>query len=188
MALTRTYLREIGITEKDMLESIMTEHNATIELEKERARENTEKQQGVIDSLQEKIKNIPNGGEGNGDEWKEKYNEIKGEFDIFKQNVETEKITATKKAAIVKHLETEGANKNLINLLESKFDLEKIEVEENDIKNWKDIVSPIKEQYPEVFGSVKTEVYKPATPAVNNNDSKTGSVMNDYILSQSGKK
>lgn len=75
-----------------------------------------------------------------------------------------------RKKILHKKLEAEGANPKLISLLESKFDLDSIEVEgDADIKGWESVCKPIKEQYADVFGKVEQKPAAVSTPPAGGN-------------------
>ena len=164
----RSFLTALGI-EKEVMQQILDEHGATVELLKEKANEDfdkrAEKLQKTIDDLQSKVDSIdPDSGE-----WKEKHDMLKKEFDDFKAGIETEKTTMSKRTALHAHLKADGANEKLIELLESKFDFAKLELEGEKIKGWEDLAKPVKEQFSEVFGTVEERGANPAVPPKGGN-------------------
>lgn len=90
------------------------------------------------------------------------------EFNDFKSAVEIEKTAATKQSILRKQLTADGANADLVDLLELKFDIAKIELDGDKIKGWEEISKPIKEQYSKVFGTVETVGVVVATPPAGN--------------------
>ena len=167
MALTRSALREKGVTEKEVLDFIMEQHGDTVEAAKEKAKETAETAaQRVIDALQAKVDSLP-ADSGDGTDWKAKHDTIKGEFDTYKANVENGRATSAKRTALRAALKAEGANEKLIELLESKFDLAAIELDGEKVKGFAELVKPVKEQFAEVFGKVETVGIGAATPPAN---------------------
>lgn len=83
---------------------------------------------------------------------------------IAEQEAEAQNIT--KKFALREHLTKAGAK--FPDLLEGKFDLSKIELENGSIKGFDDLVKPYKETYKDLFGenkiTGKTPPAPPATP------------------------
>lgn len=151
MSLTRTALKERGV-DKETIDFIMDAHGETIESTKEKLEAAAQKK---IDALQAKVDSLPADNEKN--DWKDKYDTLKGEFDTYKTNVETEKVTAAKQSALQTALKAEGANEKLIPLLIKSIDDSKLEIDGDKIKDWDNIVKPVKEQFAEVFGTVTTQ-------------------------------
>ena len=92
----------------------------------------------------------------NTDEYKTKYEALETEFNDFKQNIETEKVNSTKTDLLRKKLQTEGVNEKVIKLLEKEFDLNTLEVENDDIKDWDNLINPVKENYSDFFKVTET--------------------------------
>lgn len=173
----RSFLTALGL-EKDIIDQIMAEHGNTVELTKEKAQEDAEKQTGKLNdkiaNLQEQLNNIPK-PDPNEKDWKAEYDTLKGkydtdiaakeeEFSAFKTSVEIEKSENAKRSALRKQLEADGANPKLTALLEKEFDLSKVEIDDGKIKGWDELSKPIKETYADVFGKVETRGASVATP------------------------
>lgn len=90
-------------------------------------------------------------------------------YDDYKANVETEKTATAKQSILLKQLSTDGANPKLINLLEKEFDLSKIELDGDKIKDWDNISKPVKEQYADIFKVEQKKGFEPGNnpPTVN---------------------
>lgn len=168
MALTRSALRERGITEKEVLDYIMEEHGNTVEAAKEKAEETTKTAlQKTIDGLQRQIDDTPK-ADPDGKDWKSEHDALQKkydidiaakdeEFSIYKSSVETEKSENIKRVSLRKQLEADGANPKLTTLLEREFDLEKIEISDGKIKDWDALSKTVKETYADMFGTVKVK-------------------------------
>ena len=78
---------------------------------------------------------------------------VQGEFDTFKNGIETEKIQAGKKARLHGLLKTAGANPDYVDLLEKEFDLAALEEEGDKFKGWEDILKPIQKKRAGLFGT-----------------------------------
>ena len=101
------------------------------------------------------------------DEYKSKYEALEKEYNDFKTGIETEKINTAKSSTLREQLKAEGFNEKMIKLLEKNFDLESIEIEEDKIKGWEDMIKPIREEYAD-FIAVETQTGNPpATPPAN---------------------
>lgn len=176
MALTRSALREKGITDKEILDFIMEEHGNTLEAAKEKAKEAADlaagKLQDKIDALQGQIDNAP---KLDGEDWKAKLDALQAKYDTdiaakgkelsdFKAAVESEKTAATKREAIRRQLAADGANQKLIGLLEKEFDIAAIELDGEKIKGWDELSKPVKESYADVFTVADVKGTPPAAP------------------------
>jgi len=137
---------------------------------KEQYSKKTEK----IIELEADIKDLQ-GKATDADTYKQKYDDMKTkyntdiaakqkEYDDFKAAAETQKTTDAKKSMLRSQLAADGAKSSLIDLLELKFDIGKIEIDGDKIKNWDDVSKPVKEQYADVFGKTETRAASVASP------------------------
>lgn len=101
------------------------------------------------------------------DEYKSKYEALEKEFNDFKTGIETEKINTAKSSTLREQLKAEGFNEKMIKLLEKNFDLESIEIEEDKIKGWDDMIKPIREEYADFIPKETQTGNPPATPPTN---------------------
>jgi hypothetical protein len=106
---------------------------------------------------------------GDYDQIKTNLQKTEEEFTKFKTDTEAEKTTGTKRNALKSHLETAGANPKLIALLEREFDLEKIALEGDKIKDWDTLIKPVKENYGEIFGTIESKGAAVSTPPKSSN-------------------
>lgn len=116
------------------------------------------------------------------DEYKSKYEALEKEFNDFKTGIETEKINTAKSSTLREQLKAEGFNEKMIKLLEKNFDLETIEIEEDKIKGWEDMIKPIREEYAD-FIAVETQTGNPPAnpPAINNPQGGTSNALADAL-------
>ena len=88
------------------------------------------------------------------------------------QEVQTEYTTVkdkmNKELAVVNKLVEDGANPKLINLFKKEVDFERIEFENDQVKNWAEVSSPLKNQYADFFGNVETKGVEPIKPLESN--------------------
>lgn len=186
MALTRAALREMGVTEKEVLDSIMEAHGAGIEALKESAKEAAKLAKETIDGLQAKVDSKPTDNDGDS-EWKSKYeNEVKA----HKATVEShanEKITSAQDKAILADLIDKGAHEQAASLLLGKVDRSKI-VFEGDaekgftVKNGEEAYAPVKAEHSAFFGEIKTVGAGVPTPPKGEIGKSTGHQdMNAFI-------
>lgn len=102
----------------------------------------------ALNELQEKYNDIEAAATSeNKDEYKEKYSALEQEFNAFKTNLEAEKVRGTKLSILKSKLEEEKFNKDIIGLLAKEFDIDSLEIEDNNIKEWDSLATPIKDKY-----------------------------------------
>lgn len=119
-----------------------------------------------IDELNNKVADLE--ATSSNDTSKAELETVKAEFEAYKNNIETEKVNGTKKSKLTELLKKEGANEKLVGLLLKEFDLEKIEIDGDNIKDWDNVIKPVKEGYSDCFATVETVGNPPATPPQNN--------------------
>lgn len=176
----RSFLLGLGI-EKSVVDEIMQEHGASVELLKERHNEalNAVKEQNK--QLKDKVDNASDvDSEALNSEitsLKEQINALKTEhaeqiaskqteFETYKSSIENERTVSSKKNSIRKQLIADGVKDNdlILDALISKFDIDSVELDGNSIKDWGDLSKPIKEAHSDVFGTVTTQGVTPAEP------------------------
>lgn len=123
------------------------------------------KKVGLIDDLNTTIADLE--AKAGNEEFKTKFDDLSIEFNNYKQGIENEKVNSQKKNLITSNLKKEGFNDKIINLLLKEFDLDKIEVEEDNIKDWDNTITPLKETYADFIQVEGTEGQPPASPANN---------------------
>lgn len=97
---------------------------------------------------------------GDKDKLKEQLDKITADFTNLKTESETKEKTLAKKFVLRDHLRDAGAKH--VDLLEAKFDLSKIEVgEDGKIKDFENVLKPVKETYSELFGETKRAGFDP---------------------------
>lgn len=178
MALTRAALREMGVTEKEILDAVMEAHGNSIESIKAKYSADLEAQKEKADKalaeLQTKLDAVPN-AEPDGKDWKSEYDTLQTKYDAdiaakttefaeYKAGIEEKDIKTKKQEAIKTHLEADGANPKLVRLLMGEFDLSKVNVEDGKVKDWEEASKAVKTNYADVFGEVTTKGAAVATP------------------------
>lgn len=123
-----------------------------------------------IDALQEKINDMEAQlSNTNDNEYKDKYEALVSEFDQYKADIQNKETRANKSNLLNAKLKESGVtNPKLINLLSKEFDLDKIEIEDNNIKNWDNILNPVKENYSDFFETTGISGAEPNNPPQNN--------------------
>lgn len=160
MALTRKFLKALGI-EEDKIEEIITAHGETVAAlkdEAEQAKKGADALAAVTkerDSLQQRVEALE---QASGDAAK-----VQADFDAYKQQVETERANAGKKTLVRQALEQAGANPAAIDLMLGTVDLSAVEVENNALKDAQAVLNPIREAHGGLFG----ESFVKGTPPTN---------------------
>ncbi len=153
MALTRNFLKSMGLTD-EQVNAIIENHTDTVEgLKKERDgyKAEAEKVEGLTTQLNEANDKLTKAGDSA---------KIQKEFDDYKAGIEAEKATAKKRGAMDALLKDkvgiarESARKLIINAM----DLSPYELGENDqFKDADAIVTDMKGKHAEWIGEIKTD-------------------------------
>ena len=96
------------------------------------------------------------------DDYKDKYEKLQEEYNNYKNNLEIQKTKESKLNKLKEKLKGEKFNNDIIDLLAKEFDMDKIEMENDDFKNWDTIVEPVKNKYSSFITKEKVEGSKPA--------------------------
>lgn len=158
MALTRNFLKTMGLTD-EQVNAIIEGHSDTVTaLTKERDEARTAAAQ--VDGLTRERDDYKTKLEKAGDAAK-----VQAEFDAYKQQVENEKANATKASAVRAALKAAGVNRDeFTDLLMGKVDLGKVELDGNKVKDADALISPLKGSYGGCFGEVADKGTDPANP------------------------
>lgn len=91
--------------------------------------------------------------------------DVQAAFDAYKQQVESEKSTAAKTAAVRSALKAAGVNREeFADLLMGKVDLSKVEMDGDKLKDADGLINPLKGSYAGCFGTVTDKGTPPANP------------------------
>lgn len=159
----KAILKSHGI-EEEVASTIAEKLNAEIPKEFV-SKKQYQKKVSAIDELNETIADLEAKATSNGAQ--EELDKLKQEFETYKNNIETEKTNAIKSSTLREQLKAEGFNEKMIKLLEKNFDLESIEIEEDKIKGWDDMIKPIREEYADFIPKDTQQGNPPATPPAN---------------------
>lgn len=161
MALTRKFLSALGI-EGDKIDEIISAHAETVDGLKdqlkqyEAAAKKLPEVQAELEKAKEAVKN-------SGDAAK-----IKQEFDDYKAQVEAEKTQAAKEAALRRVAKDAGLTEAGIAKAIKYTDLATIELtEKGEIKDAKNMIKSLKEEWPEHIAKESTAGAETATPPGN---------------------
>lgn len=129
------------------------------------------KKVGAIDELNNTIADLEAKIENsNTDEYKSKYEALQSEFETYKTNEENKKIAQEKFDLCIEGLKNENFMEDITELLTKDIDLETLEIEDGKIKDWDNIVNPIKEKYPNFIKQEGVKGIGSVQPPNNNGD------------------
>lgn len=164
MALTRKFLKALGI-EDEKIDQIIDAHTETVEgLKAYKA--DAEK----LADVQKELETLKAKGD---DGFKQKYNDLKSEYDKFKADVENAKKLESKKAAYKELVKDAGLSEKGLEKALKYADWNNIEVDdEGKIKNSKDHLKSLKEEWAEYVVKQGETGANTNTPPANNGGSK----------------
>ncbi len=156
MALTRKFLRALGI-EDEKISEIIDAHTETVDaLKDERDRYKTEAEsvgevKKELDAAREQLAKADTEG------YKAKYEKERGDFEAYRQNVDAEKASAAKSAAYRTMLEGIGIRGKLADTILSGTDLAKVELEDGRIKGASDLEQQIRADWRDYIPETRTQ-------------------------------
>ena len=104
---------------------------------------------------------------------------VKSEFEKFKQESEKRQTDTVKRYKALEMLNNENVLKDSADLLLSEIKLDDLKLNNNSIENWEEVIKPIKEKRPSLFGEKITE--SQGTPNTKSNGvSKIDGLINLY--------
>lgn len=195
----RKFLKDLGLS-NELIDQIMDEHGHTVEAIKENITDKKDKEIEKLtnekekeitkmtndldkatqkidelskntssDEMQKQIKLIEEKHEKTMSEVLAETEKLKKQLELKDTEI-VEKSNGLKRTALRTALIGEGLTKQLVDLVENKFDLGKLEVDGDGIKDWDNISKPIKESYPDVFKVVTEAGFLPNTPPQSQNN------------------
>ena len=161
MALTRKYLKSIGLTE-DQIEGIVEEHVATVSDLKETANK-YKADADKLPTVQKELDDLKAAGDGG---YKEKYEAEVKAYKEYKQQVESEKETARTDADVLAICKEAGITReSSLRLIVKDFDRSKIERDKDgNISNRAKLLEAVKTDYADFVGTPGKEGTPPTTP------------------------
>ena len=162
MALTRKFLRALGI-EDDKVEEIITAHLETVNPLKDE-RDGLKERADKADELQKQVDALTEQGSGS-DELKKKYEDEHAAFEAYKAEIEAGKAVDAKKSAYRKLLETSGIDPKRIDAVMRVSDVSTIEVgEDGNIVDADKVAEQIKADWSDFVISTGTVGQRVDTP------------------------
>lgn len=158
MALTRNFLKSMGLNE-EQISAVIEGHTDTVTaLTKER--DEARNAAAQVDALTRERDDYKTKLEKAGDAAK-----VQADFDAYKQQVENDKANAVKSTAVRAALKAAGVNREeFADLLMGKVDLSKVELDGDKVKDTDALIAPLKSGYAGCFGTVTDKGTPPANP------------------------
>lgn len=146
MALTRKFLTALGI-EADKVDEIIEAHSETVTALKEER----DSYKADADKLKDAEKELNEAKETikaqSSNEFEDKYNDLKKEFDTYKADVEAKALATTKDSAYRALLKEAGISEKRIDSIMKVTKLDNIELEDGKIKDAENLTTSIKEEW-----------------------------------------
>ena len=168
MALTRKFLKAMGI-EDEKIDQIIDAHTETVEALKQ-YKADAEKLHTVENELEETKKSLKAFTDG---DFEKKYNDLKAEYDEYKQAEESAKETAKKQNAYKEILKKAGISEKRMDAVLRVADLSKIEFDKDgNVKDSESLEKAVKEDWSDFIVTKGTQGAHTVTPPENDGDSK----------------
>lgn len=166
MALTRRALKAMGI-EDEKIDEIIAMHTETVDgLKADVAKYKADA--GQLPEVQRELDTLKAAGDGG---WKEKYDNVKKEFDTYKQDVSKRESAAAKEKAARVYYESKGiTGKSLdIAIRGSGAEIDALELEDGKIKDAKALDELISGTFAGLVSTTETRGANTSNPPANNN-------------------
>ncbi len=187
MALTRSFLKGMGLTD-EQVGAIIEAHTDTTDALKEQRdsyRKTADKLPGVQKELDELKANK------GGDDWEDKYNTEHQAFEDYKSEIKAKEANESKSKLYKELLKATGVGEKYIDTIMNVTDLKALNVEEGKLKDSETLTNGIKEKYSGFIVESSQEGANTNTPP--NNDTKNTNEdlsklsMEDYIKARTKK-
>ena len=176
MSLTRKMLKAMGI-EEEKIDQIIEAHSKTVDslkADRDSYKEDAEK----MKAAQKELDDLKAKGD---DGWKEKYENLKGEFDKYKTDVQAKETHAAKEAAYRAILKDANLSEKGIEKAVKYAEWDKIELgEDGKLKGANDHIKAAREEWAEYVTTTTTTGAKTSTPPANNGG-KTGKTKEEIM-------
>ncbi len=184
MALTKAQVREIlsaaGVTSENMSEAvdkIIDGHVTSVNA----LREDVAKYKADAEKLPTVQKELDDMKANTNDSWKEKYDNLKGEFDQYKNDVQAKETKAAKEAAYRAILKDANLSEKGIEKAIKYAEWDKIELgEDGKLKGANDHIKAVREEWAEYVTTTTTTGARTSTPPANNGG-KTGKTKEEIM-------
>ena len=184
MALTKAQVREIlsaaGVTSEhmsDAVDKIIDGHLTSVNA----LREDVAKYKADAEKLPTVQKELDDMKANSNDDWKEKHDRLKDEFDKYKTDVQAKETKAAKEAAYRAILKDANLSEKGIEKAVKYAEWDKIELgEDGKLKGANDHIKAVREEWAEYVTTTTTTGAKTSTPPANNGG-KTGKTKEEIM-------
>lgn len=160
MALTQAMLKAMGI-EQDQREQIMEAHQGVLESIKAE-RDELRDQAAKVPSLEKEVEDLKAAQPT--EDWEAKYEELKSEYDGYKDKVASERAEAEKASLYRSLLRESGVDERRIDAIMKVTDLASISVSEGAIADAETVKTAIQSEWGDFIAHTNTEGAKVETP------------------------
>lgn len=171
MALTRKFLKAMGI-EEEKIEEIITAHTDVtdaLKADRDKYKADAEKLPSVQKLYDDLKKEVDEKGD---DSYKEKYEKEHKDFEDYKASIDAEKLNAKKVAAYKALLKKAGIKDKIIDLIVKGTSMDDIELDDKDeIKESDTKLDNVKKEYADYIVTTRDEGEDPETPPGGNGGS-----------------
>ena len=177
MAMTRKFLKAMGI-EEEKIEQIIEAHTETVNALKEE-RDKFKGDAEKLPTVQKELDDLKAKGD---DGWKEKHDKVKKEYDDYKNEVTAKESKAIKEKAVRAFYEEKGiTGKNLeIAMRGSRAEIDGIEMDGDKIKDTASLTALVEGDFSALVSTTTTKGANTATPPTNNGG-KTGKTKEEIM-------
>ena len=183
MAMTRKFLKAMGI-EEEKIEQIIEAHTETVNALKEE-RDNYKKDATTLKDVQRELDDLKAKGD---DGWKEKHDKVKKEYDDYKKEVTAKESKAIKEKAVRAFYEEKGiTGKNLeIAMRGSRTEIDGIEMDGDKIKDTASLTALVEGDFSALVSTTTKKGVKTATPPGSTDEKGSGKTRDEIMAIKDG--
>lgn len=184
MALTRSFLKGMGLTD-EQVSAIVEAHGETVDALKEQ-RDDAKKKSAEYDKIKKELDDLKESG---GD-WQTKYEKEHSDFESYKKTQEEKESKRAISKAYKELLKNAGVSEKRIATVMKVADLSKIQLDENGaVKDSEKLTENIKSEWADFIVTTNTEGASTSTPPGTNESGKDVSkmTMEEYIAARKNK-
>lgn len=186
MALTRKFLKALGI-EDEKIDEIISAHSETVDALKEQ-RDRYEADAAKLPDVQKELDKLKKDAQNNdSDEWKDKYNKIKKDFDDYKTDIQNKEVMAAKKSAL-EEIAKDFLSENGVAKAIKYADWEAYEIDENGkLTDAKKHIKDLKEEWADYVLKEDTKGAQTSKPPTGGGGGKTMKMADVYKKDERGR-
>lgn len=170
MALTRKFLKAMGIEDEkiDQIIEAHTESTDALKKERDEYKEDAGKLEGVQKELNTAKETLAKNGKGETVS-KDEYDKLKKDYDDFKADISAKNTRAEKEHAFRELLKSAGVSEKRMNAIVKVSDIDGLELKKDGtIKDAEDLTESVKKEWADFIETTMTKGAHTATPPANN--------------------